>query len=145
MEVKLTVPVPGTLLARLPMAVEVFPLSRPRVNYYSKNMYQPLKNQAELRDCIEKFGYIELISVPVILSIVVNWDKLSSKLPWPTSKKRGDVDNLAKAVLDGLVDREILKDDAIVVETRVCKAWGDLDFCYVEIYDVASADHIYIS
>jgi Holliday junction resolvase RusA-like endonuclease len=144
-EVKLTVPSPGNVLARIPIAVTVEPLSRPRVNYYSKNMYQPLKNQAELRNCIEKFGFLEQIKDPCIVSVVVNWEKLNSKFEWPVTKNHGDVDNLCKAVLDGLVDRSILKDDRIVVETRICKAWGDLDFCYIEIYDLAKPEYIYIT
>lgn len=44
--------------------------------------------------------------------------------PWPT---RGDVDKLARAVLDGLVRGGLLEDDRHVVELQATKAWALAD------------------
>jgi Holliday junction resolvase RusA-like endonuclease len=42
---------------------------------------------------------------------------------WHTAKP--DVDNLAKAVLDALVDAQVFKDDALVVRLHVTKRYTD--------------------
>lgn len=52
----------------------------------------------------------------------------------------GDVDNLAKAVLDALVANEILYDDIYVVGLRVTKQLASEDACRIQIYDTETQE-----
>lgn len=61
------------------------------------------------------------------------------KKPWTQwCRGVGDVDNLAKAVLDALVDCEVIVTDMDVVDLRVKKRWqshkGGPTGCQIEIY-----------
>lgn len=48
----------------------------------------------------------------------------SSRYAWPTSKRTGDVDKLARAVLDACTDAGIWLDDSQVVELHASKVWA---------------------
>lgn len=48
----------------------------------------------------------------------------SNRDPYPTAMRTGDVDKIARNVLDALVDAGALKDDAQVVSEHSLKAWA---------------------
>lgn len=49
----------------------------------------------------------------------------SHDTPWPTAITLGDVDKLARNVLDALTDAHMIEDDRLVVELFVQKRWVD--------------------
>ena len=44
---------------------------------------------------------------------------------------RADLDNLEKAVMDALTTARVWVDDALVVDKRTVKVWGDSDSCEI--------------
>lgn len=51
---------------------------------------------------------------------------------------RPDLDNLAKLILDSIVQAGILKDDSLIVELAMCKVYSDKSFIVIGIDDYAA-------
>lgn len=63
-------------------------------------------------------------ALAVSLEFHVERPKCAPNRPWPTVKTSGDVDNLAKAVLDAM-NGLVFEDDAQVCDLRVMKIYTD--------------------
>ena len=128
-------PVRKERLLTMPLFCKVNPLARPRLNKHRNGIYQPKDNQSEL--LLELKNYRgKNIDVPVFVDC---WIQLCPdkkfELNWhPIDKQFGDVDNLLKAICDGLVTLEILNDDRFIVGTDTRKSIGNDDFLYIIIW-----------
>jgi len=64
---------------------------------------------------------------PVRVTLTFHFDRPAShpkaRTTWPIGHQLGDVDKLARAVLDELTGRQIA-DDALITDLRVRKAWA---------------------
>lgn len=73
----------------------------------------------------------EPIEGPVVAYLTITLDRpgtvTATSRPWPTKRSpgHGDVDKLARAILDGLQDAKVYDDDAQVVELIARKAYPD--------------------
>ena len=72
---------------------------------------------------------------PVVVGIEFEFlQPKSNKDPYPTARTIGDVDKLTRAVLDGLVEAEVIEDDSLVVALEsVTKTWGPRDGAYITV------------
>lgn len=128
----------GELLAILPIFQRIEPLARPRLNYFSKTIYQPKDNQRALLGEIKNFQPIK-IEMPVIVDTFINYVK-QTRQDSPANKRYGDEDNLRKALSDALTYAQILIDDRFVVGGENYKWFGDEDCCAVYIWKVDGED-----
>lgn len=137
---QIRVPVRDRLICKIPLFCRIEPLARPRVNYFTKRIHQPLDNQQALLTEVSTFDPSK-ISGPVYVDIAIILQtptpKRGAPPPHPTSKAYGDLDNLAKAVNDALVKAQILADDSIIVGHAITKAFGPEDLATVAIWSVA--------
>lgn len=133
-------PLRGDLIAVLPIFQRINPLPRPRLNYYSKTIYQPKENQKSLLADIQNFQHLE-ITFPVIIDTYINFEA-KGKTRHPTAKQYGDEDNLRKAICDALQYGKILEDDRWIVGGNNYKWMGKEDCCLVEIYKVIGEEEI---
>lgn len=125
----------GDLIAILPIFQCINPLARPRLNYFSKTIYQPKENQKALLSDIAKFEPLE-IGFPVICDTYINFAQ-EGKNQLPTAKRYGDEDNYRKAISDALQFGKILVDDRYIVGGENYKAFGLEDCCLIKIWAVA--------
>lgn len=126
-------PVPNAILHEIPLYCRVNPLERPRLNFLSKHVYQPLKNQAELlaEMALHADTYI---NEPVLVETFIT--HTGKHPPHVTAKEYGDLDNQAKAIHDAMVKCNIIHDDRLIVSATQHRAFGDTDFCLVRIWSV---------
>jgi Holliday junction resolvase RusA-like endonuclease len=135
MPLKISIPVRNQILIKIPIFGKVRPLQRPRVGR-SGHVYQPKENQLELIDSLSVFSDLK-IDEPCIIDLYVHFQGQIDK--YPASKNYGDVDNLAKAVLDALVANQILTDDGIVLGGSFYKSFSDEDFAVIVIWSVQNS------
>jgi len=60
----------------------------------------------------------------------------SNRATWPIGQRSGDVDKLARAVLDALTQADVWGDDAQVVDLRVHKSFGDRPSALITVTEV---------
>jgi len=88
--------------------------------------------------------FAKLTTRPVVVEITAYFVRPQSHLtgrgelrkgaPWHPGRNLGDVDNLAKGVMDALTDSGVVwLDDSQVVDLRVAKRWADKDRTVVAI------------
>jgi crossover junction endodeoxyribonuclease RusA len=58
---------------------------------------------------------------------------------YPTTRQIGDIDKLARAVLDGITGT-LIEDDRQVAQLLANKAWGDTERCVVTVIDLDGED-----
>jgi Holliday junction resolvase RusA-like endonuclease len=95
-----SIPAPGSLLWQGTFRGKVNPLNRPRAD--KTHVYQPLNNQREFRDWLES----EKPEIPFRCLLWIEMHFLFSN-----QKNEADVDNLEKAVFDGLQSTGIITND----------------------------------
>lgn len=115
--------VPGKILLSVPLFTRVRPLKRPRSDRSGGHFYQPKQDQIELRNFMKKFNQ-ETIR-----------DKFFLNCHFVFEGKRfpGDIDNLIKAVLDGLQASEVIEDDRNCVGINSTLNFGEENFVIIEI------------
>lgn len=94
-------------------------------------VYQPLKNQEELREQLGVYPK-KRIDHPVI---VHSYSHFAGEVGFPTDNHFGDEDNLRKAILDALVHAEILADDRYVIGGENYKLFAEEPYLLVRIYE----------
>lgn len=134
--IELNVPLRDQLLYAIPLFVRVEPLMRPRMNFHSKSVYQPIKNQQELFAELKQHKLKEPINSPIIVDSYVYYEK-KGKETYPTQKTYGDEDNLRKAINDAMVRLGIITDDKMVVGGENYKLFADEDCAYVLIWSLS--------
>ena len=120
------------------------PMGAQRTRSTGKIHYTPAKYRKWLDDFVKMAkvsttGELELSAdTPVAVSIVARF-----KIPKSRAKGKGaytdrqphtskpDADNVAKAILDGMVKAEILPDDAQVSSLSISKCWGATGGIYI--------------
>lgn len=131
----------GSLVAEMWVWSRVYPLARPRLSSASgrPRVFQPKANQRAL--LAELGAYPALcLKRPVVVEIAVLLGREKPGHETTAKPCYGDVDNLAKAVLDALVANEILYDDIYVVGLRVTKQLASEDACRIQIYDTETQE-----
>lgn len=83
------------------------------------------------------------ISEPMIIDMVFAFSRgpygtSKFKGDYPVDKRFGDEDNLRKAVNDGLVEKAIIKDDALVVGGHSYKIFDENDYVKIKIWKVTN-------
>lgn len=121
------------LILAITVYCEVAPLMRPRFNVHTKSVYQPKDNQKPLLSALQAYVGMPSINHPVVIDTEIIIARGKSKTAYP----RGDVDNMLKSVLDGLVHVGILKDDDLVVKGTVSKAFGQESLARIDIRKIA--------
>ena len=122
------------------------PLARPRFGKHNKRPYTP-DNQKELRLALAEYEPQKInTSVWIDVDIFFNIEKemLENGYKFPTNIKQGDIDNLAKAVLDQLQHPDIqhIKDDKLVVGLSATKQYTTgRSVCVINIYSADSNLH----
>jgi Holliday junction resolvase RusA-like endonuclease len=129
----------GDLIAIIPIFQRINPLARPRLNYFSKTIYQPKENQKALLSDIAKFEPME-IAFPVLVDTYINFVP-QGRQSAPTVASNGDEDNLRKAISDALQHGKILVDDRYILGGENYKAFGIEDCCLIKIWAVAGYDN----
>ena len=89
----------------------------PTVNtYYKKSRYGTrisLKGQkyraAVLQDVEEQFGNADTIDTPILVEVVL----------YPPDKRKRDIDNCMKALLDALTEAGVWEDDSLVAQLQI--------------------------
>lgn len=122
----------GNKLKTIYCFCKVRPLARPRENYR-----QPIDNQRELFRELNNYRCSKAIDEPVIINADIHFN---SKKNYPTDIGYGDIDNLEKAIYDGLVKFNIIRDDRLIVEGRTSKMSDIEDFLKLDIYKVKRGD-----
>lgn len=133
-------PIRGELIAVLPIFQRINPLPRPRLNYFTKTIYQPKENQKALLGDIQNFESME-IAFPVIVDTVINFEAKPGAKP-PIAIRFGDEDNLRKAICDALTFGKIMVDDRWIVGGENYKWNGSEDCCLVKIYSLEGEEEI---
>lgn len=112
--------------------IDTIPQSRPKIShnkaYYSQKTYA-FRNNFKAKFLPQKIAKnAPCIDCPcrVIISVARTFH--------PASRRFGDADNIAKAVLDALTDISILKDDSIVTSLTVEKLHSDTPSLFIEIF-----------
>lgn len=123
---------PGARSVRL--GVAAMPTPRPRVTRhgvaYMPKPYALYAADLQRRLAEEAAGHTPLCGPLVVRVQVVKARPKSTILPAP----RGDVDNLAKGVLDACTKTaRFWEDDVQIVDLFVSKAWGDADSIVVTL------------
>ncbi len=139
---KITIPRRDTILGQIVLSCEIKPLARPRASFHTKGIYQPLKNQEALFAALKAVHplYIDqacFVDIAITFAMSKSYAHSFGKgraSPHPITKQRGDVDNLAKAINDGLVRYKILADDYYIVGQSITKTFGKEDLCLIEIW-----------
>lgn len=132
----MNIPIPTAkdLLAEIPLHCVIHPLERPRLNYMSKRVYQPLDNQLELLAETRLYGGA-YIYTPVFIEIMIVHAGVKDDVC--VSKAHGDIDNQVKAIHDALVKANIILDDRLIVTSQASRAYGEYDFCLIRIWSVS--------
>ena len=134
-ELEVAVPKRDQLIAMFPVYCKVFPLERPRKGKQG-HIYQPKEKQQELMIELGRFDKLN-IDYPVIIDTYIFFGRpLNSKEVYPTAKHYGDEDNLRKAINDCLVDKEIIRDDKLVVGGENFKQFNTDDHAIIKIYSI---------
>jgi Holliday junction resolvase RusA-like endonuclease len=91
--------------------------------------------QDAIANAVEKLGITEPLDEPVGLQLTFTVDRPRSvtvaSRPWPSKTARtsdgggGDVDKLARTILDGLEQGGVIRNDAQVVHLSAVKAYPD--------------------
>jgi len=118
-------------LLHIDLFCKICPLKRPRLG--RGGAYQPKDNQLELLYSLKDYKD-EAIDCPVYINIKVAYN--GKEGTFATNHKLGDIDNLQKAILDGLVHWNIISDDRNVVMIRATKEYGKDDYCTIDILGV---------
>ena len=125
----------GDLLRAIRIPCRVYPLQRPR---FSKQggVYQPLKNQEELRSLMAREPRL-MINRPIIVDSYAYFLP-SQRLKWPSTRHWPDEDNARKAILDALQANHIIVDDTLVIGGENWKLFGASECLIVKIYEAVS-------
>jgi len=121
-------------LLHIDLFCKVCPLKRPRLG--RGRAYQPKDNQLILLYSLKDYKD-ENIDCPVYIDINITY--VGKEGSFANNHKLGDIDNLQKAVLDGLVHWNIISDDRNVVLIRAAKEYGNADGATIDIYGVKYA------
>lgn len=106
-----------------PIFQTIRPLQRPRSQTGSARPYQPLGNQAALRSRLREVFDGNSFSGEFFLSCHFYYK----------GKRRGDIDNLLKAVLDALQDAKIITNDKNCVGIVATMNPSDESFVVIEL------------
>lgn len=118
-------------LLHIDLFCKVCPLKRPRLG--RGHAYQPKDNQLITLMMLKDYKD-EGIDVPVYIDINITYS--GKEGTFATKHNLGDIDNLQKAILDGLVHWDIITDDRNVVMIRAVKEYGNSDSATIDIYGV---------
>ena len=134
----LLLPRRGKLLGFIRLQCRVKPLARPRLfssARFDERVYQPLENQAEFRQLLSAVEPL-WIDEPVIVDSYVAMRR-SKRLQFPASAHYGDIDNIAKAIYDGLQSTNMILNDGLILGGESLKLFGPEDSVEIKIYAVA--------
>ena len=123
----------GQLLQAIKGFVRVYPLGRPRFNKTTGGVYTPSESQRDLWHELSSFR-AERFALPIIVDCTFYFRE---KGPYITSKQLGDIDNLVKAMFDGMVKTGIIEDDSYIVGGEYLKTTCTEDWYEVNIYGAA--------
>ena len=113
---------------------EPVPQARPKVTRRG-HVYYPAKSAAYRKRIagLLKLGRKGRETMPGPLKVYLTFCRTrpkSNKSKWPTVKP--DIDNLAKQVIDALMDAGVIYDDGQICELHCTKDWSDNPGVYVE-------------
>lgn len=128
------IPTTGKLISEMYIFCRSYPLGRPRMRKDRAAVYQPLENQAEMREELLAYHRITPIDRPVVLVARLFYQRPAYR-PLPHIS-RYDVDNLAKAIADNLVTGNILQDDRLILKMDVTKAYSAEDYVIIRLHEV---------
>lgn len=74
--------------------------------------------------------------VSVIIDFVIPKVKSAKDRVWPTKRSSGDVDKLARLVLDCLADAKVIGDDSQVVRLHVTKEYGEFPGATISVHEL---------
>ena len=119
-------------------------LSRPRKGS-GTHFYQPKDNQqglfAELVRWRRTVKNVKIIDQPVFILYDINIKRKTSKNKYPISKRDCDLDNIIKALNDGLVEYNIIQDDSLIIGSTEFMNYDDeYDYVSIYIFDAATND-----
>lgn len=127
---------------RSPLAFAVYGLPRPKGSMKcvgTKGRHRLINNDEDTQEwedrltaaCLVRWNEAEAINGPVAVEAIITLARPASikpkDRPWPTktSPGHGDVDKLARPILDALVSAAVIADDAQVVELVCRKVYPD--------------------
>ncbi len=128
------VPMPGKLISEMYIFCRTYPLGRPRMKKDRTAVYQPLENQAEMREELLAYHRDVPIDIPVCMIARLFYQRPAYQ-PLP-HVSRYDVDNLAKAIADNLVDRNIIADDRLILRLDITKSYSAEDYLIIRLHEV---------
>lgn len=128
------VPLTGRLITEMYIFCRPYPLGRPRMRKDGSGVYQPLENQAEMREEMLAYHREVPIDRPVVLVARLFYQRPPYQ-PLP-HVSRYDVDNLAKAIADNLVDQNIITDDRLILKLDITKSYSAEDYMVIRIHEV---------
>lgn len=127
------------LIYEIHLFCRVRPLARPR-HRRNSSTYQPLDNQQEFFKALHKWKTIwnkKIVAVDkpmfILYDIYFNKPKTANR-KHPTSNVEGDLDNIIKAINDGLTKYGLIKDDSLIVGSTEFMQYDNDDTDYVSIY-----------
>ena len=126
------------LLHEIHLFCRVRPLARPR---HRRNgaTYQPLDNQHAFFKALNRWTTtlkkLKTVDEPMFIFYDIYFKKpKTTNRTHPTSKNEGDIDNIIKAINDGLVKYKIIEDDSLIVGSTEFMQYDVDDEDYVSIY-----------
>lgn len=134
----------GKAMSEIKIPLDAVPQGRPR--FYKGHAIDPpasRKFKADVAKFVATQKNVKLIDFPISVSIFIyrSIKKFNGKTG-VTGKRYGDIDNLAKGILDALTGI-IWKDDAQIVDLRVCKRLADEPFIDIIINPASSNTKYY--
>ncbi len=108
-------------------------MPRPRLAKKIGRVYTPLSNQKALFNELSKVKS-KTYGISMIIDTYIYFDKLKKKTIHPIDRCYGDEDNLRKALLDGLVKYEIIKDDSLVIGGENFKIFDIENWSLIKIW-----------
>ena len=134
----------GKAMMEIKIPIDVVPQGRPR--FYKGHAVDPpasRKFKADVAEFVAAYKVVDkLIDYPINVTILIyrSIKKFNGKTG-VTGKRYGDIDNLAKGILDALTGI-LWKDDAQIVKLHVCKRLSDKPVINI-IITPAFSDHKY--
>lgn len=108
------------------------PQARPRANFKNRHAYSEHPDFYHLLVYYVRQKWVySPFQVALRLGIRFCYKRPATRRFEIYKTSRADLDNLEKAVMDALTTARVWDDDALVVDKRSVKVWGDSDYCEI--------------